>query len=189
MNDRRQTVWRWWRVDAVGLGVCAAMTLVVYLAGVRPLMLEQQQRAAKQAELIEASKQVAQMESAAGQQQARLVDMRRRLDGSRIHLEPASQLNHRLAGLNDLAAEAGLAVEQLQPQAMITNEHVQVIPIEVHGAGGYPACMTFLQLVHARFADMGVAGLDLTAAGEGRFRMSLMWYTAPAPSDPSQSGS
>ena len=189
MNDRRRTAWRWRHVDAVALGVCAGMTLAVYVAGERPLMLKQQQRDAQQAVLIEASKHVAQMQVAARTQRSRLTEMREQLDASRIHLEPTTQLNHRLAQLNELATEAGLTVEQLQPQAMVTSADVQVIPIDMHGSGGYPASMTFLRLVHARFADMGVAGFDLTATGDGRFRMSLTWYTAPTADDALAAGS
>ena len=32
------TLWKWWKVDAVGAGILFALSLVIYVCGVYPLM-------------------------------------------------------------------------------------------------------------------------------------------------------
>ena len=182
-----------WRVCGLGVLACAALSAGSYLLGVRPALGRQAERVAAEQDLKD---HLAQAERAA----ADLVAVRRRLvvageelAALPLRLEPASGVNRRLNELAQVAAAAGVTLNEVQPQPAVDGPHYQTVPIRVAGTGSYPACAAFLHALRARFPDTSVRAFEAVNPAAARtgnvatFRVELAWHTeaaAPAAAPP-----
>jgi Tfp pilus assembly protein PilO len=184
MTGKIPEAFRWWRIDLAGLGVCALVTLAVYLVLVRPYQ-------DKQVEYQELSAALAERSLSVGRARSSLSETRKGLERTEVELselpltlEPAAGVNQKLARLADVASRSGLEVYQLQPDSIRSGSRYSLIPITLSGLGDYRRVTSFLSSLHDGFADVGVVGFDLSTdnpsvAGKARFDLDLVWYTTP----------
>jgi len=179
-----RTWWRWWRIDGVGLGTCAALTLVLYLGAFWPLMRNHAECVAQQSLLAREREQTAQLDAEAAALRTRLETARQTLARSPLRLQPASNVNRQLTRLSALAEEAGLEVVDIRPDNDQPGAHYDIVPIVLAGRGTYPACTAFLSRLRKTLPDTGASALELRAnwveqGAPPRFRFDLQWYAAP----------
>lgn len=190
-NRTRSGLAAFWRIYAAGAVACAAVSGGAYLFGLRPVLAHRDAYAAE-ADELQARREKARAVSAA------LATARFQLDGTTrdvaalpLKLEPGSAVNARLARLAEVAAEAGLVLDEVRPGPPVAGPHYEALPIRVGGTGTYPACAAFLHRLRDQFPDVGVKAFDCanpsgaldTKSPTGpvaSFRADLAWYTLPA---------
>jgi Tfp pilus assembly protein PilO len=180
------TLWKWWRVDAVGLGIIAALTLVIYVCGFRPLMSNHKEYEDKRAALAAQREHSARLESTLLALQKRLAIVSQSLTSSSLTLKPAANLNNQLTQISSLAAESGLAIDDVRTDQAVAEAHSDAFPVMLAGKGTYRACTVFLNRLRKTFPDTTILALDLAGnagdtSGSGKFDFRLRWHAAPKP--------
>jgi Tfp pilus assembly protein PilO len=180
------TLKKWWRVDAVGVGVLVALTAVVYVCGYYPLMRSHQEYQDKRAALVAQREQSARLETTLQGLQKRLAAVTQSLSSSSLSLKPAANLNNQLAQISALATGCGLAIDDVRTEPAVAETHSDAFPVTLAGDGTYRACTVFLSRMRATFQDTTVVSLDLTGnggdpSGIGKFNFRLRWHAAPKP--------
>ena len=175
---------KWWRIDAAGLALCAFVSAVLYLMAVSPLLEQHAERQEKSAELQVRQDKSDQINSTVADLNGRLTARRRLLEEDRIRLQPADQLNQRLAVLTQLASQCLLSIHEIQPSPVQRTTRHEMVPIQLTGEGNWPACTRFLQHLHDQLPDTDVQSFELTSQfnnddASARFRFHLLWYTSP----------
>ena len=173
-----------WHIDAAGAALCVLLTLTLYLAGVGPLLQRREDLGARQAELDAQQLKAARLAStciAVGEQ---LATLEQSMSAVKIELLPAGQVNRHIAELSDLAAKAGLKIDDIQSGTPVAGARYEMVPIRLAGTGTYVTCLDFLHRLHRVSPDTGVSGLELGGSpsergGEAQFRFELLWYAAP----------
>lgn len=173
-----------WQIDAIGLGVCAALAALWYFAGLQPLSEAKAARAALGSTVVERGQEAQRLRTLVADIDKQIVAVQAELDSGSIHLVPADGLNERVADLTRLAHEQGLRLDQIRPGAPVALPRFSKVPIQVAGAGTSADCARFLSAVHARYPDVGVAAMDIRGEPEmpergTRFVLDLVWYAAP----------
>ncbi|HEY8668305.1 MAG TPA: type 4a pilus biogenesis protein PilO [Tepidisphaeraceae bacterium] len=171
---------RWWRIDAAGIGACAAVTLLAIFALFRPLQQGFDSFVLQQNELNEQRQQVVVTTTKLNSQRLQLNQLRQQIAKAPLRLEPAKRVNNRLAQLTALAGESGLRIEDVQPGKSVRGSRYEMVPIHVAGSGNYVTCLRFVNRMHAEFPDTGINVLDLTktptADAVAKFAFELQWY-------------
>lgn len=184
MNDKLALMFRWWRIDAIGLAACLSVTFVAYLTLVRPGFNEHAESNRLRSQLAEKSVAVADARKSLAALRTSLDQTLAAVQELPLRLEPAAQVNRRLAQLADLAVEVGLELHQMQPDPARAGDRYDVVPIVLSGAGDYRRVTKYIRRIHDSFADIAVVDFDLTSGNAGdkqtRFDLGLAWYTMPA---------
>lgn len=184
MNDKLALMFRWWRIDAIGLAACLSVTFVAYLTLVRPGFNEHAESDRLRSQLAEKSVAVADARKSLAALRTSLDQTLTAVQELPLRLEPAAQVNRRLAQLADLAVEVGLELHQMQPDPARAGDRYDVVPIVLSGAGDYRRVTKYIRRIHDSFADIAVVDFDLTSGNAGdkqtRFDLGLAWYTMPA---------
>ena len=161
-----------------------AMTLVFYLAGVRPMLADHEAFVARQGELVARRSGAAKLDADLAALKTRVKGVEQDLAGSSLRLEPVSNVNRRLAEMSRLAAETGLKIDEVETGAASFGTHYGTVPIHLAGTGKYRTCVVFLYRMRQEFPDIGVSSMALTANaanpfGPGTFRFGLTWHALP----------
>lgn len=176
-------------IDMAGAAVCVALTGVVFVGGVQP-MLE------RQAELSEAEVELQAKRAEAQQSELTLTSVRRQVSLAEqtvaarpLRLQPLERLNTWLALIAETAASSGVQLDQLEPRKAIHAQHYETVPIRVVGRGNYQAATRFLHDLHEAMPDTAVPALKLEGnpqddGGEvpAKFEFDLLWHAAPVKS-------
>lgn len=179
---------RSWRIDAAGMAVCLAITILGVLVVVQPAVRVRMDHASLRDELQTLRQQVAELKGA----RTRLQDELRRLDdrlaANRLQLQGPEYLNTRMARIIESAASSGIVIDETRSEPAGRAELYQAVPVELSGSGSYPGCTAFLHSLREQLPDTGVVSFELTgnpgrAAERGRFRFNLVWYAALAAAD------
>jgi Tfp pilus assembly protein PilO len=174
----------WLKVDAVGIGVCVAVSLVFYWASVQPLLERQRAAAAQRRELNVRQDEAAELKAAVSTMQKRLADAEAERAAGTVRLETATRINTRVAGLTQLLSDCRLEVDDVQTARVSRGPQYDLAPITITGRGSYVSSVRFLRELRSAFPDMSVARIDLTgqpgqAAETTAFQFDLLWYAAP----------
>jgi Tfp pilus assembly protein PilO len=179
------------RLDAVGLAVCAALTLGAYAVAIRPLVQHMEAAAAQRRELAERRASIAELEQSAQGIRRQLTDLRHEAELLPLKMESARQINQRLARITDLAGESGLEIHDIQPGTAVNKPRFAIIPIQLAGSGDWRACARFLRSLRQVFPDSGVGTVELVGNPGGgpealaEFKLGLIWHVEPlAPASP-----
>lgn len=181
------TKWKWWRVDAAGLGVCVVLALAFFLGGLLPLMRRHEGLTARQSELAAQRARGAKLKVALAVARSQLDAVGLALAESPLRLRPVSNVNRVLAEISNLAGTSGLNIHEIRPGPASAGAHYGTVPIVLAGSGRFPTCVVFLHRLRKALPDTSVSGLEL-AANEaeplepGTFRFDLQWHAAPMPS-------
>lgn len=184
------------RIDAVGFGVCALVSLAVHLAWVHPFLeqraLQIKQRSALAAQRQEGSRLSESLAAARGQLEVIAEELAR----SRFDIDSVDHINKRIAALTTFFSDCQLSVDNVQAGDPHNGQPYLVVPISVTGTGTCRQCTRFLHRFAREFADMSVAAIALTGSpakvgGQESFQLELLWHAAPVanegPTDPTGS--
>jgi Tfp pilus assembly protein PilO len=175
-----------WPVYGVGLIVCVGLSAATYLLGVQPALASRTADEAYAADIQGRRQNAADLAVKLTATRQKLEQTRREVAGLSLRLEPATDVNQRLAKLADLATAAGLEINEVQPGAAADSPHYQVVPIRISGTGTYPASAQFLHQLREKYPDTAARSIEIANPSPtrdhtaGTFRFELMWYTAPA---------
>ena len=174
-------------IDAAGVGVCVALSLVTYFAGIEPILGRHEACKAKRTELASRRDELGRLSASLQELQDRRARVSADLAQCPLRLQAASRTNRRLAEIAELATTCGLKVDAIQPGHATAGALYDIVPIRLTGTGKYPTCVQFLHKLQKVFPDTGVISLDL-AGGDppgrpaaGSFHCQLKWHTAPQP--------
>lgn len=176
---------RFWRIDAAGIGVCLAITILGFLVVVRPAIRVRMDQASLRDELQTLQQQFARLDEARTRMNDGLGRLDDRLAANRLQLQGPEYLNTRMARIIESAATSGIVIDETRSESAGRAELYQAVPVELSGTGSYPGCTTFLHGLHEQLPDTGIVSFELTghpgrAAERGQFRFNLVWYAALA---------
>ncbi|MEE9211280.1 MAG: type 4a pilus biogenesis protein PilO [Phycisphaeraceae bacterium] len=185
MNPISTAHWKLWRIYATGAAVCAALTVAVYFAGIRPVFHAHQHRTLQQAKLKDQRRLASELAASLSTLRRDVASVTQALDESPLRLEPAGHINQRLARLTELATNHGLEIHQIQPGQVQRDVHYDIVPVHLAGEGTYQTYAAFIHQLHRKFPDTGVSSFELSGNPSdpddtATFRLNLAWYTIPA---------
>jgi Tfp pilus assembly protein PilO len=182
-TDMSATQSKYWPIYGCGGAACAALSVVAWIALVSPTLEQLSVRSARFHELRAQQQKHANLNAELASSRQELKDLQQALANSTLRLEPASEVNHRLAALTTVAGSHGMALDELRPGAAADSPQYKLLPIHMAGTGTYPACARFLHTLHERFPDTGLQSFEITNPSPGgdqlklTFQVELVWYT------------
>ena len=102
-----------------------------------------------------------------------------------MSLQPAEQVNRRIAQITDLARSSRLRLEGVKPGGVISGERFDRVPIQLKGSGNYSDCAEFAGQLRKRFPDIAVRAFRMTSQRSAAanlstsFQIDLIWLAAP----------
>lgn len=170
-------------IDAAGVVLMLAAAAACYTFLAQPLLDARTEARALSVELAMQRDALSRKRAARQEVESRLAAVRADVSAQSVQLEPRSQVNHRLARLTRLAADAGIGVERLSPGSTSDGPRHGTMSFRLSGKAPYPACETFVARLHRAFNDMAVTMLRLSAIPDSRepvtVELELLWFTAP----------
>jgi hypothetical protein len=172
------------KIDAIGIGLCAAASLAFYWVTVQPCLQRQSFAAEQRRELTSRQDKVVELNAAAARVQERLAGAQADLAAGPVQLESAAHINKRVAGLTQFFSDCELDVDDVQTGQVYNGVQYNLVPITVLGRGAYGLSVKFFHGLRTMFPDMGVARIELSRnpgknAERGAFQFDLLWYAAP----------
>ena len=172
-------------IDAAGLGLCAALTVVCYFAGVRPVQERQDEVALQRAELATRVEIEERLTAQLRELDARVAARARLAQEEGLELQPADLVNSRVSGITELTLDGKISFDEVKPGTPVAQARFTRVPIRLAGTGSYRSAADFLHRLRAQFRDIAVAGFELRGHPEkpeatGQFQFDLVWYAAPA---------
>lgn len=173
-----------WHLDAIGLTVCAALTVVGYQFTFKPIAAARTQYTAMQAELGALQQQSQQVKSSQQELSDELNTIRDKVDGSPVQLQPAKTLNLKISHIVDVASASGMQIHETQAGDIVRGTWYQTVPIKVSGRGSYSSCARFLHQLYGSLPDVevlsfGINGAPAATGSASTFQFELAWYAAP----------
>jgi len=174
-----------WQVHAGGAAALAAITLLAYAMGMRPLLARWSAAASLRVAVDSRQQIAADVERKEAGLRDELNKVRTALDASSLTLQTAAFRNERLARLTELAADHDLSVNGVLTTDVVRDERYDMVPIRVEGTGSFPDFVRFLHDLNGRFRDTGVKAFELRGnpgrhSTEAFFRFEMVWYAAPS---------
>ena len=178
LTDRKKR-----KIDVIGVSVCLVAMLLFYLSGIRPMLHRRGGRAAQEQQLAAQRKNAISLDERAGAVRDQLARTAKALTDSRIELQPARQINRRIAKLSARASGNGLKLDQVHPGAATRSGKHVTIPIRLLGSGSYRAWAGFLHDLAVGFPDTSVHSFSLSTDPENQaraaeFQVDLVWFAA-----------
>lgn len=171
-------------IDAMGAAACLALTAVVFVLGIQPVLEQGSQIQHAQAELIAERNRAHDASRSLTMLREQVLTVQQAVAHSPLRLQPLDQLNARLSLITALAAQHAVHVERLEPGRPSPQSHFATVPIRVGGRGGYAQIARFLHELHMAAPDTAVAAIDLRgqpriAEAPALFDLQLVWHAAP----------
>jgi Tfp pilus assembly protein PilO len=173
-----------WRIYLGGAVVCAAVSAGAYAVAVRPAAERRAAFVARQSQVHAQKQKANKLAGTLNTARADLAHTNETIATLSLRLEPASQVNQRLAGLTALARSSELTIDEMRPGAVTEGKDYKTIPVLIAGNGTYPACATFLHRLRESFPDMAVVAFDTNNnsaspdAPAATFQFDLAWHAA-----------
>jgi len=179
------------KIDAAGVGLCAAASLLFYGLTIQPFLQGQSLAAEQRRELKTCQDKAAELKTATAKVHERVIDAQRDLAAGSIQLEPAAHINRRVAGLTQFFSDCELDVDDVQTGRLYSGLQYDLVPITILGRGPYGQCVRFFRGLRSKFPDMSVGRIELSGnAGQKvdkeTFQFDLLWYAAPDPGSVAQ---
>jgi len=172
-----------WKVDAVGLGVCALLTTLVVGVGVSPRIEQVREAEDRQDDLRGARVDASDKERSIRDLRTQLNSLHEQANHLAVNLQPAKALNERLGRIAVLAQNLGIRVNELQPGTTTKGHLFDTVRITLSGTSGFSGCARFVHELGERHPDMAVHTFELspssdTDAGSSAFRFEIVWFAA-----------
>ncbi len=118
-----------------------------------------------------------------------LASAKDQLQAQRISLLDPSRINERIADLGELAQEAKLTVQRVQPGWPMTVGRYDCVPIRMLVRGSYPTCTSFMHSLHQRLVDISIESFQLRRIDEdgpavAELQVDLIWFAAAQGDEP-----
>lgn len=181
-------------VDAAGIGICVAVSLIAYSVGFAPLALKRSFIVAQSRELETKRKECSELGASAASLASHLAGIEEELARNEIKLQSADRINERVAELAALLGECELEVDDVRLGQLLTGIRCEASPIRVAGRGTYKRCVAFMHKLCKTFPDSSLVRFELRGNAAGSqstdpealrdqatsgFSFELLWYTAP----------
>jgi Tfp pilus assembly protein PilO len=172
------------KIDAAGIGLCMAASLVFYWVTIQPFLQRQSLACEQRRELKIRQDKVAEIKAATAKVQERLTSVQENLAAGSVKLEPAAHINKRVAGLTQFFSDCELDVDDVQTGRVYNGLQYDLVPITILGRGPYRQCVKFFHGLRSTFPDVSMARIELSRkagqkAEEAIFQFDLLWYAAP----------
>jgi len=179
------------KIDAAGVGLCMAASLLFYWLTIQPFLQRQALAAEQRHELKSRRDKVAKLKAATAKAHERVTTVQTDLAASSIQLESAVHINKRVAGLTQFFSDCELDVDDVQTGRLYSGLQYDLVPITVLGRGHFGECVKFFRGLRSKFPDMSVARIELSGNVEKdteqpTFQFDLLWYAAPDPDSVAQ---
>jgi len=172
-----------YEIDAAGIGVYVAASLVFYWMTIQPLVQSRAIVAGQRRDLEAEQTRIARLKTAAAGVHEQLARAQSALAAGAVKLEPAAHINKRVVGLTQFFSDCGLEVDDVQTGAVHSGSQYDLVPITVVGRGPYKECISFFHGLPDAFPDMSVIRIELSGipgpAAPEKFRFEFLWYAAP----------
>lgn len=174
---------RWTRIDAVGIGVCVAITLLWYAATISPLIRQRSLTADLRGRIRDQQRTTERTKAATVAAQQQLQVVRQELAAGGIRLDSAAHINTRIARLTEFFTECALHIDDIQTGRTCSGLQCDLVPIAIVGRGAYTQCVRFLHRLSSAFPDMSVTrvefrGVPAREIQPQQFRFEMFWYAA-----------
>jgi Tfp pilus assembly protein PilO len=172
-----------WQIYAAGIAACTALATGIWFTLIGPTLAQLEKDDAARHELAQRHEKAADLNASLVSTRRQLTTANETLAHSTLKLQPASDLNARLAKLTDLATSCGLTIDEMHPGTLADASKFQTLPVHMAGSGSYPDCAKFLHTLRQSFPDTGVEALEATnpnptpQGAAATFRLDLVWYT------------
>lgn len=168
-------------LDAIGAGVCLALTLGVYLGGVVPLMGSQEEYADDERAFATEQTHARHLETSLRTLHTQLRATQRRAAENTVHLRTPATAPLHVAHISRLAADAGLQIDDMRTGAPTPGPYATAVPVHLAGTGSYSACTRFLSQLRQALPETCVLSFALTGkpndtAGAAALTMDLTWH-------------
>jgi Tfp pilus assembly protein PilO len=172
------------QIDAAGIMVCVATSLVAYFAALQPLVRQRALLANQRQELATQSGQSSKLKESMLTLKNHLAAVREELAQSKIKLESADRINGRVADVMGFLNDYKLRVDDVQIGKTLADLRCELVPISITGSGGYKQCAAFLHQLHQTFPDISVARFELNGSPTKpeqpcKFDFELFWLAIP----------
>ena len=174
---------REWRLDAIGVAIFIALTVLGYLLEFEPALRDREAMRAGLAELADKRETISRLQGTIHSTSAQIAALQTAQE-KELKLLPPAQINDRLSALSSLASEQGLQVEAIEPGEASGSVRYSTVPIRINGRGKYPQFAKFLRTLREELPDTSVTDINLSGGGSttaATFTLNLLWYAAPAP--------
>ncbi|MGD9689793.1 MAG: hypothetical protein AB7K52_09090 [Phycisphaerales bacterium] len=176
------------RLDAPALGVACAIFAGAWYALIEPARRHGAHSATLRAELADVEAMAVSSEGSIRIRDEGTRALRAELADLGVRLQPATQLNHRVQELTELAGVRGIRVEQIRPGSPESDAVAVAIPIKLMGQSGYAQVQSFLSALRKRFPDVSVSGLKMQRGSApldqkpvaAMIEFDLAWHALPA---------
>jgi Tfp pilus assembly protein PilO len=172
-----------WRLDAIGVSVFIALTLLAYVLQFEPVMRDQDALRLGNAELTEKREQSSRLQTTIRNLNTQMDD-HQDAQKKELKLQAPSEINDRLSALSTLASDNGLLVEAVEPGEGASGRRFSTVPIRMNGRGTYPQFVKFIHALRSELPDTAVTDISIGGGGgsaAATFTINLLWYAAPAP--------
>ena len=172
------------RVDLIGVALTVVLTAGAYFIQVEPLIGQRETQRATVAELGTEQHKLPDLKRTMQSVRMRLDTVKQAIAETDLKLQPASELNERLARLTQVATDNKLQIDEVEPGKVMPGQQFETITIRLSGRGGYQDSTSFLRDLHRAMPDTSVTSMDLAAGGgvgksDAGFSFILHWHTAP----------
>lgn len=173
-----------WIIDVVACLICAAVTGGVIVGIVNPMLSKRATQSQQREQLTNEEQKCSRLSAAVLSMRKRTNALQHELDTGAVHLEPAGEINHKIARLTSLLGDCNLELEDIQTQPPISQSRCNLVPIHIVGQGRYIQSTRFLKQLHQNLPDIAVTDFDLegapaVASDPGQFTFDLCWFAAP----------
>ena len=183
-NDATNRAAEAWKVYTAGCAALLALSALAYFVGAAPLIERHNSVAQQRADLNAAREKSLLASKSLAAVQRDLARAEQQDAANPLRLQPSQTLNQRLALVNELAAETGAPLDDLQPGHETDSVYYGTLPIRVAGGGSFTTFAALLQRLHERCPDSSVSAFDVSGTprdgdAPAKFSFQLLWYTAP----------
>lgn len=175
-------------VDAIGVGMIAAVVGAMYLGGVRPLQTAYSDTVSLKTDLWLSKNKLAEREQSEMRAADTAAQLTQRLEQLDIELSNIDQMNTRLSKVTAIAESVGMTLEGLRPGAEAQAERYRAVEITLIGRVDYLQAGDFLAELRRQLPDTGLLGIRFerirsNEGVSGRLQLQMVWYAAPTGSN------
>jgi Tfp pilus assembly protein PilO len=186
MNDASRNAWNHWRMDGAAVAVVLGLTAIAYFGQVAPTIQGNELAKAQAVELVTQQTKSRDLERTIRSTSDHLEATRQAIAKNALQLEPATELNKRLARLSDLASANHLQVDAIESGETRDYDRYSTVSIRLAGHGTYPNCQAALGNLRSAMPDIGVTSMQVNSGGvtndtAATFAFDLLWYTQAQP--------
>src|SRR3954453_23169601 len=160
------------KMDAAALAIMIGMAETAYFVQISPAHSQYEQAAAETAQLAEQQGKLRELQRSLHATTDQLTATTRAAAQAQLKLDPATELNQRLARLTELASENHLQVDSIESGATTPFERYTTTSIRIGGRGGYRNCAAMLKEIRSSMADIGVTSRQMSSVGSGAVSIS-----------------